>query len=104
LGASAGLEAAIIVWVATDVREEHKAAVEWLNQHTGSSVSFFLVKPEVLAIDRSVPAVRFNLVAAPSEFSRRLRSVVEQEDRPSFEFRRRVWEALYTYLAENGHP
>jgi len=101
---AAGLEAAIVVWVATDVRDEHKAAVEWLNQHTSNSVSFFLVKPEVLSINSSIPAVRFDLVAAPSEFSRRLRSVVEQEDRPSHEFRRRFWEALFAHLAENGHP
>ena len=100
---AAGLEAAIVIWIATEIRDEHKAAVEWLNQHTGSSVSFFLVRPELLSIDDSAPAIRFELAAAPSEFSRRLRSVVE-EDRPSHEFRRRFWEALFQYLPEHGHP
>jgi hypothetical protein len=101
---AAGLEAAVVVWVATEVRDEHKAAVDWLNQHTGNSVSFFLVKPEVLSINGSAPAVRFDLAAAPSEFARRLRSVIEQDDRPSHEFRLRFWEALFAYLVENGHP
>jgi hypothetical protein len=77
---AAGLEAAIIVWMAGDVRDEHRSAVEWLNNHTDDKVSFFLVRPEVFRIDDSKPAVRFYLEAAPSEFSRRLRSVVEKED------------------------
>lgn len=101
---AAGLEAAVIIWVATEVRDEHRAAVEWLNQHTGNAVSFFLIRPEVLAIDKSLPAVRLTLEAAPSAFSRRLRDVVEREDRPSFEFRRAFWEALFVYLADHGHP
>jgi hypothetical protein len=100
---AAGLDAAIVIWLATEVRAEHKAAVEWLNQHAGSSVSFFLVRPEVLSINGSTPAVRFELAAAPSEFARRLRSVVDEE-RPSFEFRRKFWEALFKYLVDHGHP
>lgn len=101
---AAGLEAAIIIWIATDVRDEHKAAVDWLNQHSSEEVSYFLVKPEVFSIDGSAPAVRFDLVAAPSEFSRRVKGVVQRDPRPSHEFRRKFWEALLAYLADNGHP
>ena len=89
---AAGLEAAIIVWMAADVRDEHRSAIEWLNNHTDDKVSFFLVRPEVFRIDDSKPAVRFYLESAPSEFSRRLRSVVEKEDSPRHEFRRKFWE------------
>lgn len=92
-----------MIWIATEVCDEHKAAIDWLNQHSAQSVSFFLLRPEVFSIDESPPAVRLNLVASPSEFSRRLRSVVETEDRPSHEFRRQFWQALLTHLAAAGH-
>jgi hypothetical protein len=36
---AAGLEAAIVVWIAPEVQDEHRAAVEWLNKHTGVNVS-----------------------------------------------------------------
>jgi len=101
---AAGLEAAIIIWVAAEIKDEHRAVIEWLNQHTNESVSFFLIRPEVVSIDQSLPAVRLTIDSAPSAFSRRLRSVVEREDRPSFEFRRKFWEALFAFLADHGHP
>jgi hypothetical protein len=101
---AAGLEAAIIIWVAVEIKDEHRAVIEWLNQHTNESVSFFLIRPEVVSIDQSLPAVRLTIESAPSTFARRLRSVVERDDRPSFEFRRKFWEALFAFLADHGHP
>ena len=31
---AAGLEAAIVIWIATEIRDEHRAVIEWLNSHT----------------------------------------------------------------------
>jgi hypothetical protein len=101
---AAGLDAAIVVWVASEVRDEHRAAIEWLNSKTVEGISFFLVRPEALSINGSQPAIRLNLESAPSEFARRLRGVKESDDNPRHEFRRKFWEALYSYLASHGHP
>lgn len=100
---AAGLEATIVIWIAPEVRDEHRSTIEWLNNHTDEKVSFFLVRPEVFRIDGSNPAVRFQLEAGPSEFGRRLRTALEKEDSPRYEFRRRFWENLLQYLANNGH-
>ena len=35
-------DACIIVWVVSDVREEHKRAIEWFNQHMSDEISLFL--------------------------------------------------------------
>jgi hypothetical protein len=101
---AAGLDAAIIIWVAPEVRDEHRSAIMWLNDHTDEKISFFLVRPEVFRIDNSNPVVRFQLEASPSEIGRRLRSIIGTEDAPRHEFRRRFWESLLQYLSENGHP
>jgi hypothetical protein len=101
---AAGLEAAIIIWVASEIGDDHRTAVKWLNRNMSEKISFFLVRPELIQVDNSKPAVRFQLEAAPSEFERRLRETVEDESAPRFEFRRKFWEELFVYLAANGHP
>ncbi len=96
---AAGLDAAIVVWVAPEVCDEHRRAIEWLNNKIVDEVSFFLVRPEVFSISGSPPAVRFNLEAAPSKFSRHLRGTTQS---PWRDFLRDFWEDLCPYLAAHG--
>lgn len=100
---ASGLDAALVIWIAAEVTDEHRAAVDWLNKTTGDAVSFFLVRPEVLQIDDSNPAVKFVVEVSPSEFKRVLREAIEGEETPVHEFRRRFWGALLPYLEEKGH-
>ena len=41
LTSAAGLEAATVVWVASQFTDEHRAALDWLNQITSSGFNFF---------------------------------------------------------------
>ena len=68
-----GHDANVIVWVAKKFREEHRQALDWLNQRTGEETSFFGVRVEVWKIDNSRPAPHFTLVAAPNEWRREKR-------------------------------
>jgi hypothetical protein len=38
---AAGLDAAVIVWISPEVREEHREVLDWLNRHTDDRVDFF---------------------------------------------------------------
>lgn len=67
---AAGLDAKIIIWVSPDVRDEHKKTIEWLNQVTTESLSFYLVRVKLIRIDNSLPAVQFEVEVAPNEFER----------------------------------
>lgn len=100
---AAGLEAAVVVWIAAKVTDEHRTAIEWLNRNTGDSISFYLIRPEILRIDQSKPAIRFNLEAGPSEFKRVLQEVVDREDAPRHEFRRKFWADLLDFFVKKGH-
>ena len=70
LAYAAGLDAKIVVWISTEVRDEHRKAIHWLNEQTTDAVAFFAVELEVWKIGESLPAPRFNVVAMPSEFQR----------------------------------
>ncbi|WP_456272417.1 DUF4268 domain-containing protein [Bacillus sp. AK031] len=99
---ASGLDAAIIIWVTPSVREEHRSAIEWLNDITGEEVSFFLLKPEVIRIDASRPAVRFHLESGPSEFIRDIKEVVKNEEAPRHIFRKDFWKELLDYFERQG--
>lgn len=100
---AAGLDAAIIVWVAAEVRDEHRSTIEWLSSKTVDGISFYLVRPEAFSINGSLPAVKLKLEAAPSESTRRLRSATQSQNSPWREFLWKFWEDLYPYLAAHGH-
>src|ERR1700741_3300068 len=45
------LDASAIVWIATEFTEEHKKALDWLNDHTSEEIAFYAIKLELLQID-----------------------------------------------------
>ena len=41
---TSGYNAEIIIWIAKDIRDEHKQAIDWLNEHTDENINFFAIK------------------------------------------------------------
>lgn len=67
---AAGHNASVVVWIAREFRDEHRAALDFLNARTGEDTEFFGVKVELWQIDGSRPAVNFDLVVTPNEWRR----------------------------------
>ena len=72
---AAGKGAEVVVWVVARARDEHRQAIEWLNQHTDSDFGFFLVEIELWSIGDSLPAPRFNVVEQPNEWTKAVKLI-----------------------------
>jgi hypothetical protein len=68
----AGLEANTIIWIASDFREPHLSAINWLNSNTDDSISFFAIKLKVVRIGDSPYAPVFDVMARPNNWEKRL--------------------------------
>ena len=67
---AAGLDVVTIVWIARHFREEHRAALDWLNRITNEDFHFFGLEIELWRIDESRLAPKFNLVVKPNDWSK----------------------------------
>ena len=77
---SAGVNAGIIIWIAKELREEHKRALEWLNENSISEISFFGVEVHAISIDNSNPAVDFRVIVKPNDWERNIKSSTTKTD------------------------
>lgn len=60
------LDAKTIVWIASEITDEHKKAMDWLNDHTSDELAFYAIKLELVKIDNSSPAINFNIKSMPN--------------------------------------
>ncbi|MDE2903634.1 MAG: hypothetical protein OXP73_11475 [Chloroflexota bacterium] len=85
----AGLNAQIVVWVATRFREGHLSAIRWLNEHTDDPFAFFAVRLSVVQIGDSQLAPVLNVLERPNEWDRQVERVSGLSD--IAKFRRDFW-------------
>ena len=65
---ASGLDANVAVWIVKEAREEHKSAIEWLNNNMVKDISFFLLEIKALRIGDSLPAPKFEVIEKPNDF------------------------------------
>ena len=70
---ASGFDAEIAIWIVKDVRDEHKQAIDWLNDHTDEKINFFTIKMELWQINNSEYAPKFQVVAKPNEWAKALK-------------------------------
>ena len=69
---ASGLGAKTVVWVAAELSDEHRRAIDWLNEITTDQYAFFGLEIELWRIGESEPAPKFNLVCQPNDWARTL--------------------------------
>ena len=75
-----GLNAVTIIWIASEFTEEHRAALDKLNEITPTSYNFFGIKMEAWCVDDSKPAPVFKIVSKPNNWSRSISAATRSTD------------------------
>lgn len=70
---ASGKNADIVIWIVKRAREKHRAAVEWLNNHTDENISFFLLEIKLYRINNSEPAVKFEVIEKPNNWTKEIK-------------------------------
>ena len=102
---ASGLDASVVVWIVTKAREEHRSAIEWLNNNTTSNVDFFLLEVHAYKIGNSLPAVKFEVVEMPNDFIKNAKAPMQSGEMSRSQSERLMfWTQFNDRLAERGKP
>lgn len=74
---ASGLDAETLIWIVRDVRDEHKQAIDWLNEHTDENISIFLIKMELWKVGDSIPAPKFQIISKPNDWAKTVKKSVQ---------------------------
>ena len=101
----AGLEAKIVIWVATGFDEPHLSAIRWLNNHTTDPFAFFAVRVSVVRIGESPLAPVFDVIERPNEWDRTVGEITRSGSlSPVGQFRRDFWAHFAKVLPDVPGP
>lgn len=95
---AAGLQAVTIVWIAKHITDEHRAALDWLNEITSKGVNFFGLEIELWKIGGSQVAPKFNIVSQPNGWTERIRNPAGGVNQLYLEY----WSGFVEYVEEHS--
>jgi len=101
---AAGLKAVTIVWIADRFTDEHRAALDWLNDVTAEEINFFGLEVELWRIGESPAAPKFNVVSSPNDWTKAISSAAEGEVTETKALQQEYWAALRELLIDRKGP
>lgn len=99
---TAGTDAGTIVWVTKGFRDEHRVALDWLNEHTGEGIRFFGVVIRAARIGNSPPAPLLDLVVQPNDWQKTVRRVAAPQDSADSAAHKTFWEPVRQWILEEN--
>ena len=103
---AAGLDAYTVIWIAKTFRQEYRAMLDWQNRITHDPYRFFGIEVKVWQIGASDPAVQFEVVSSPNDWSRGVsrdtHRTANQELSEAQQKRLKYWTGLSEYMVEEG--
>ena len=98
---AAGKEAKCMIWIVKNAREEHRAAIEYLNNNTVDGMGFFLIEIQLWSIDGSAPAVKFNVVEQPNDWTKAAKTPSNSGGGIATQIKYAYWSDFNDYVTNN---
>ena len=100
---ASGFDAEIVIWIVQNVRDEHKQAIDWLNEHTDQKVNIFAIQMEVWQIAESSYAPKFQVIAKPNDWAKAIkRAATEGELSETKILQFEFWSKFREFVQEKG--
>jgi hypothetical protein len=101
---ASGLNAVTIVWIAERFAEEHRAALDWLNERTDDKINLFGLEIELWRIADSPIAPKFNIISQPNDWSRTVQQAAKESAGVSEHklLQQQFWTAFREYMESKG--
>lgn len=99
---TAGLEAVTVIWIAEKFTEEHRAALDWLNERTDDEINFFGLEIELWKIGDSGAAPKFNMISKPNDWTRSVQQAAEGSLTENKRIQLAFWIAFREYMEEHS--
>lgn len=74
---ASGHDAKTIIWIVKEAREEHRQAIDWLNEHTDEEINIFLCRIELWKIGDSSIAPKFQIVSSPNNWTKTIKRSID---------------------------
>jgi hypothetical protein len=87
-----------VVWVAESLTDEHRQAIDWLNENMGNAVAFFALQIELWQIGDSAPAPQFKVVSSPNPYGAAVRERISEDLTETKQDYLRFWEEIREYF------
>ena len=99
---AAGTKSQILIWVVESARDEHRAAIQWLNENTPEDIVVFLIKIEVFKIGDSIPAPNFTILESPNKWLKTTHKSDEESEAAQRRHQRRYewWSGFINYATQ----
>lgn len=102
---ASGLDANVVIWIVKEAREEHRSAIEWLNNKTTNELSFFLMEIRAYKIGDSLPAPKFVVVEKPNDFVKTVNTGVDSGELSNAQAERLIfWNRFNEVLISRNKP
>lgn len=102
---ASGLDAQVVVWIVKEAREEHRSAIEWLNNNLIKGISFFLIEIQAYRIGDSLPAPKFEVIEKPNDFIQSTRSMGSDVEMSKTQSERlNFWTKFNEEIVAHGKP
>ena len=99
---ASGLKAKTVVWIAKTFNDEHKKALDWLNENH-SDIAFFGLEIELWRIEDSLLAPKFNVVSKPKDLVETVQSQIQSKKFSDIKLlQQEFWTDFKEYLEEHN--
>jgi hypothetical protein len=66
---ASGLDATVMIWIAREFSEEHRRALDFINEQAAPNLRCYGLEIQLWRIDDSIPAPQFKIVSSPNEYA-----------------------------------